>query len=63
MCLRSLLRGLDRDVKEGENRLELRSALVQERNVLQLRPKSLFEISHEAVKIRMEDDELPKDMR
>ena len=63
MCLRSLLRRLDRDVKEGKNRLELRSALVQERNVLQLRAESLFEISHEAVKIRVEDDELPEDMR
>ena len=61
MSLEGLLRGIQTDVEEREDVLELGHTLVQQRRVLQLGPKPRPEGDDEPVQIRVEDDELPED--
>ena len=61
--LERLLGRIDREAEQRKDGPQLRGALVQERDVLKLGAQALLELVDEAVQVRVEDDELPQDVR
>ena len=54
------MRRVNGEVEQGKDGLELRGAFVKKRHVLNLRSESCAKRGDEAVKVRVEDDELPE---
>lgn len=63
VCLERLMRRVNGEVEKGKDGLELRSAFVKKRDILQLRSQSLLEVSDKPMEVRMEHDQLSQNVR